>query len=104
MGDSRPADSYFDELSFVDEDFEVVPASFCEDLGAHGGFEAIAVCRFGPKALWVEFDFVAGFLGVPAEECYLEQGVRASKPSGVFIMISSLSCFSSILELYIDFL
>ena len=39
---SGSADPNFDELPFVDEEFEVVPSSSCKYLSADGGFEPAA--------------------------------------------------------------
>jgi hypothetical protein len=97
IGYRRSANSDFDELPFVHENLEVVPPSFGKDFSARGGLEAIAFRRFGPEALRIEFDLVTGFIDVPREECYIRYFLRASKPSGVFIIIYSLSSFSSLL-------
>ena len=51
IGDDRSADANFDELPLVDKKLEVVPPTFTENLGPHGGFEAIAFGGFGFEAL-----------------------------------------------------
>jgi hypothetical protein len=81
-------------LPLVHENFEIVLASFREYLGAHGCLESVSLGGFGPEAFGVEFDFVAGLIDVPGEEGYIRGSLRASNPSGVLIMTSSLSSFS----------
>lgn len=68
IGDGGSTDAYLDELSLVDEDLEVVPASLCEDFCAHSSFEAVAFSGFGLEALCIEFDFCAGLERIPLEE------------------------------------
>lgn len=43
VGERGSADSNFDELSFINEDLKVIFATFCEDLCAHGGLEAVSL-------------------------------------------------------------
>jgi hypothetical protein len=80
-------------LPFVDKNLKIVLTSFCKNFGAHGGLESIAFGGFGSQAFRIKFDLMAGFIDVPAEESCMVVELRASKPSGVLIMISSLSSF-----------
>jgi hypothetical protein len=93
VSDGGPAYSNFDELALVNKDFEIVLTSFSEDLGAYRGLESVALGRFGSQAFWVELDLMTRLVDVPAKKSYIGGGVRASKPSGVLIMTSSLSSF-----------
>lgn len=93
ISDGGTANSDLDELPFVDEDFEIVSSSLGEDLSAHGGLKSIAFSGLSPKTLRIKLDLVAGLVDIPAEERLVIAVVRASKPSGVLIMISSLSYF-----------
>lgn len=53
IGDGWSAYSNFDELTFVYKNLEIVSASFREDLGAHGGLEAISFSRFCLQTFWI---------------------------------------------------
>lgn len=50
-----PADSYFDELAFVDEQFEVVPTTLAEYFSADGGFEAAAFLGGADEEILIKF-------------------------------------------------
>ena len=47
------ADSYFDELPFIDEEFIVVPSSLVEDFCADGGFESASFFGGADEAILI---------------------------------------------------
>jgi hypothetical protein len=53
IGDCWSAYAYLDELTFIDEDLKIVPASFCENFCAHGGLEAVTFGRFCLETFWI---------------------------------------------------
>lgn len=95
--DRWPAYAYLDELPLINKDLVVVPSSLSENLSAHSGLEPIAFSRLGAQTVRVQFDLLTGLVDIPAEDSCMAYLVRASKPSGVLIMASSVSSFSSLL-------
>jgi hypothetical protein len=62
-------------LTLVNKNFEIVPASFGEDLSAHGGLKSVAFCGFGPEAFGIKFDLMASLVDIPAEEGWIKGGI-----------------------------
>lgn len=60
--------TYFDELTFIDEELVIVFTSCYEYLCSGGCFESTALFRSTDQELIIEFEFDAGFSWVPGEE------------------------------------